>query len=207
MNVSRPHAILRRSIDADVLRVLAGTSDAMTGRQVERLVGHSAHRTVQLALARLTAEGLLDVREYGASKVYTFNREHLAAEPVLGLLGIRRRLLERLTAQIAQWEPAPTHASLFGSAARGDGSQDSDIDLLIVRPDAVDADDERWEAQVEQLRHLVARWTGNRTAIAELSEADVRAMLQDEPPILTELRQDAVTLAGPRLSSYVRSLA
>jgi predicted nucleotidyltransferase len=206
MNVSRPYAILSRSIDADVARVLAGTADAMTGRQVERLVGRGSHRTVQLALGRLAAAGLLDVREYGASKLYTFNREHLAADPVLALLGIRARLLERLSSEIAQWQPAPAHASLFGSAARGDGNEDSDIDLLIVRSDELDAEDERWRAQVEQLRHAVARWTGNRAAISELSEGEVRAMLTDEPPVLAELRQDAIVLAGPRLRDYVRGL-
>jgi len=206
MNLSRPYTILGRSVDADVLRVLAGTADAMTGRQVERLVGRGSHRTVQLTLARLAAEGLLDVREYGASKLYTFNHEHLAAEPVLALLGIRGRLLERLRAEFEQWRPEPAHVSLFGSAARGDGDEDSDVDLLLVRSDAVDAEDERWRTQVERLRHSVARWTGNRAAISELSEADVRAMLTDEPPILVELLADAVGLAGRDLSTYVRSL-
>jgi predicted nucleotidyltransferase len=33
------------------------------------------------------------------------------------------------------------HASLFGSAARGDGVPESDIDLLIIRPERVDAED------------------------------------------------------------------
>jgi DNA-binding transcriptional ArsR family regulator len=206
MNLSRPYAILRRGIDTEVVRVLAGTNDAMTGRQVERLVGHGSHRTVQLSLARLAGEGLLDMREYGPSKLYTFNREHLAAEPVLALLGIRARLLELLRTELQQWQTEPAHASLFGSAARGDGNEESDIDLLVVRPDRVDGEDERWRGQVEQLRQAVSRWTGNRAAISELSEADVRALVTDEPPVLAQLHEDAIVLAGPRLSSYARSL-
>ena len=205
MNVARPYAILRHDIDIDVLRVLTGTNDAMTGRQVHRLVGHGAHRTVQLALARLATAGLLEVREYGASKLYTFNREHVAAEPVLDLLGVRVRLLDRLRSEVAQWQPEPVHVSVFGSVARGDGDEDSDIDLLIVRPDAVDVEDDRWRAQVEQLRHSVSRWTGNPAAISELAEADVRAMVTDEPPILVELLRDSVALAGPRFGTYIRT--
>lgn len=206
MNVARPYAILRRSIDGDILRVLAGTTDAMTGRQVHRLVGRGSHRTVQTALTRLAEEGLLDVREYGPAKLYTFNRAHLAADPVLGLLAIRSRLIERLRSTIANWDPAVAHASLFGSAARGDGDEKSDIDLLLVRPNGVDPETAHWRAQVDRLREDVARWTGNRPAISELSESDLNAMSADKPPILRELLDDAVVLSGPRFSDYMRAL-
>jgi len=207
VNVARPHAIVTRGVDGDVLRVLAGTVDAMTGRQVHRLVGHGSNRTVQLALDRLSVEGLLDVREYGPSKLYTFNRAHLAAEAVLELMSLRTRLLERLRSEFSRWRPAPAHASLFGSAARGDGDARSDIDLLIVRPDGVDSENERWRSQVEGLSEALPRWTGNRASISEVSEEDVRRMLVDEPPILDDLRTDAVALKGPRFASYARHLA
>jgi predicted nucleotidyltransferase len=178
----------------------------MTGRQVHRLVGHGSHRTVQLSLHHLAAEGLLDVREYGPSKLYTLNREHLAANAVLMLIGIRGLMVDRLRSTIAEWELAPAHASLFGSAARGDGDQDSDIDLFLVRPDQVDAEDERWRAQVDLLREGVIRWTGNRAAPSELSESELRALLAQPTPIVAELRQDAVVLSGMNFPAYVASL-
>ena len=37
------------------------------------------------------------------------------------------------------------HASLFGSAARGDGNTNSDLDLLLVRPKGEPEED--WEEQ------------------------------------------------------------
>ena len=206
MDVARPHALVSRSIDADVLRVLAGTNDGMTGRHVHRMIGRGAHRTVQLALGRLAGQGLVDVREYGPSKLYTFNRDHLAADPLLELIGMRGRLLDRLRSTLALWEPAPAHASLFGSAARGDGDEESDIDLLIVQRPDVSHDLEPWRTQVDQLRDDVGRWTGNRAAISELSESDVRAMLAEESPIAAELDRDAITLAGPDFSDYTRRL-
>ncbi|MEA2275525.1 MAG: hypothetical protein QOC78_485 [Solirubrobacteraceae bacterium] len=206
MNLARPYAIVTRGVDGDVLRVLTGTSEPMTGRQVHRLVAHGSNRTVQLALDRLTSEGLLDVREHGPSKLYTFNREHLAADAVVELMSLRARLFERLRSEFSRWRPAPAHVSLFGSAARGDGDAESDIDLLIVRPDTVDAEDERWRSQVEGLAEALPRWTGNHAGISEMSEGEVRRMLVDEPPILGELRTDAVALKGPRFSSYARRL-
>jgi DNA-binding transcriptional ArsR family regulator len=207
MNTARPYAILRRGIDAEVLRVLAGTTEPMTGREVHRMVGRGSHRTVQLALHRLAGEGLLDRREYGPSKLYTFNREHLAADAILLLLGIRARLLGRLRSTIAEWELAPAHASVFGSAARGDGDEHSDIDLLIVRPETVDAEDEQWRAQVDDVRQRIHRWTGNRAAVSELSESDVLALLAAPTPILDELREDAVVVNGASFTMYTDSLA
>lgn len=208
MDLARPHAIVSRGVDADVLRALAGTSEAMTGRQVHRLVGRGSNRTVQLALDRLASEGLLDVREQGPSKLYTFNDEHLAADAVLALVSLRGRLVDRLRSELARWRPAPAHVSLFGSAARGgEGGTDSDIDLLIVRPDAIDAEDSRWRTQVEALVAALPRWTGNNAGISEVSEEELRQMLVEEPPILAELRSDAVALKGPRFTTYTRGLA
>ncbi len=186
--------------------MLAGTTEPMTGRHVHRLVGHGSHRTVQLALHRLADEGLLDVRDYPPSKLYTFNREHLASDAVLMLVGIGARLVEQLRAATAEWELAPAHASLFGSAARGDGDEESDIDLFLVRPDRVDAEDERWRAQVDDLCERVGRWTGNRAAVSELSESELRALRAAPTPILDELRNDAVVLSGASFRNYVDDL-
>jgi predicted nucleotidyltransferase len=121
-------------------------------------------------------------------------------------MSLRGRLVERLRAELARWRPAPAHVSLFGSAGRGDGDADSDIDLLIVRPDVVDADDERWRSQVEALAEALPRWTGNNAGISEVSEEEVRQMLVDEAPILDELRTDTVALKGPRFATYARQL-
>lgn len=179
----------------------------MSGRQVHRLVGHGSHRTVQLALGRLAGEGLLSVQEYGPSKLYSLNRDHLAAEPVLALLGIRRRLLERLRSTFANWPVGPAHAFLFGSAARGDGDEESDIDLLIVRRAQIDAEDQEWRSQIEDLGDAVRRWTGNRAAVSELSESELRELLAIDPPIVAELRAEAIALSGPRFGEYVRAPA
>ena len=189
------------------MRVLAGTTEGMTGRQVHRLVGHGALRSAQRALDRFAEEGLLDVKDVGASNEYTFNREHIAAPAVMELVSLRTKLLERLRQEFATWKPAPVHVSLFGSAARGDGDTGSDIDLLVVRPNAVDEEDPRWRAQLDELSEKLPRWTGNQPGVAELSETEVQAMLTDRPPILEELHNDAVSLKGASFSRYTRDVA
>ena len=54
--------------------------------------------------------------------------------------------LEAVTAALARVEPRPGRVLLFGSRARGDGRPDSDIDLLVVMPQATLTPQERQQA-------------------------------------------------------------
>ncbi|HZJ08923.1 MAG TPA: nucleotidyltransferase domain-containing protein [Trueperaceae bacterium] len=87
------------------------------------------------------------------------------------------------------------HASLFGSADRGDGDTGIDIDLFMVRPNELE-DEERWGVPFERLAAAVLRWTGNRAGIAEVTEAQATGMVGERRPILNELIRDAVWLFG-----------
>jgi hypothetical protein len=106
---------------------------------------------------------------------------------------------------IGSWDVHPLHASLFGSAARGDGDAQSDIDLLIVRPTAVDADDGEWRGQIEALAESVHRWTGNHAGIAEVAESELPQLRRDRPPIVDEASADAVDLAGQPVRKLLAS--
>jgi hypothetical protein len=80
--------------------------------------------------------------------------DHACSPPVgepdapvaLALVNLRSVLLDRLREAIGSWALRAAHASLFGSAARGDGDKDCDIDLFIVRPVAVSVEDPAWRA-------------------------------------------------------------
>jgi len=135
--------------------------------------------------------------EAGNAYLYTFNREHLGAPSVELLAGVRSELERRLRAEITDWAIAPVHASLFGSAARGDGDVRSDIDIFVVRPTRVSADDPGWRGQLERLSDHVYDWTGNHAGLSEVSATDMRRLRRERPPIVEELRREAITLAGP----------
>ena len=203
MNLSRPWALIRSPIDMEVVLVLRGTTRPLTGREVARLVRTGSQPAVNSALRRLTEEGLVRAEEAGNAYLYTLNREHLAAPAVDQLADIRSELERRLRAEIADWAIAPDHASIFGSAARGDGDTRSDIDLFVVRPADVPEDDPRWRAQLEQISDHVYAWTGNRAGLAEVSAADIRRLRRERPPIVEELRADAITLAGPAAAALL----
>ena len=105
-------------------------------------------------------------------------------------------LVRRLREAIGAWTVLAIHASLFGSTARGDGGLTSDVDLFLVRPGGVDAEDGIWREQIDDLAESVCRWTGNRAGIAEVSESELPQMRRDRPPIVGEVAADAIDLAG-----------
>jgi predicted nucleotidyltransferase len=196
MDISRPWALIRSPIDMEVLLVLHGTTRPLTGREVARLVRAGSQPAVNAVLRRLAEEGLVHAQEAGNAYLYTLNREHLATPALEQLLGIRSELERRLRAEIGDWKIAPAHASIFGSAARGDGDTHSDIDIFVVRPARVAEDDPHWRAQLERLSSRVYGWTGNHVGLSEVSAADIRRLRRERPPVVEELRRDAVTLAG-----------
>jgi predicted nucleotidyltransferase len=196
MDVSAPHTAICPTLDSSVLAVLAGTTKPLTGREVARLVGRRSHRGVLDVLNRLADHGLVDREEAGRALLFTLNREHLAAPAVDVLAGMRTELLRRLRSAVSRWRIPPVHCSLFGSAARGDGTTESDIDLFLVRPDRVDADDQTWVEQRDALARQVLRWTGNRAGIAEVAKDELAPLIKSRRPIVGELRRDAVVLHG-----------
>lgn len=203
MDVSRPFTALMPALDSAVLAVLAQTTRPRTGREIARVAGRSP-AGVRSVLERLVEQGLVDREKAGRAFVYTLNREHLAAPAVEALTNLRPGLFERLRQAIATWKVAPTHASLFGSAARGDGDARSDIDLFIVRPEKIDEDDATWRSQLDGLAEGIRRWTGNHASIAELSTKQLTSLRKRRPPILKELDADAITLAGPDVATILR---
>ena len=136
--------------------------------------------------------------------LYTLNRDHIAAEPIITLTRLRSILIERLKEHLAGWEVPAIHASIFGSAARGDGDTGSDIDVLVVRPRDVDDEDERWRSQIDSLAAVIHSWTGNHAGIAEISERDLARLRRERPPVIEDVSADGITLMGDEPSSVFR---
>ena len=195
MDVSKPFAAISPGVNADVLVVLAGSTKPRSGRELARRAERS-NTGVQHVLDRLVEHGLVNREEVGRTFLYELNRDHLLAPTVEQMAGARAELVRRLRDAVGAWGVPPVHASLFGSAARGDGDANSDIDLLIVRPVDIDPDDAHWRGQVDGLADLVRRWTGNNAGIAEVPEGELSRLRKDRPPVVEEVSEDAVDLAG-----------
>lgn len=208
VNVAAPHRAVVAGLDGDVLVLLAKTTRPMSGREVAERLGLRSHDGVRKSLERLVGQGIV-LREGSRSAfMHVLNREHLGAPAVLALAGIRRELWARIRASLSAWTRPALHASAFGSAARGDGDERSDIDLFVVRSAAVAEDDPRWLEQIEALRAQVEGWTGNRAGIVEQGEHALRELLtrREPPPVLREVERDGVDLAGVPTRSLIGAL-
>ncbi|HEX5853465.1 MAG TPA: nucleotidyltransferase domain-containing protein [Solirubrobacteraceae bacterium] len=203
MDVSKPYTAICPALDSEVLAVLAGTTRPLTGREVARLTGRTSHRGVAEVLARLVEHGLVERQEAGRALLFTLNREHLAAPAVEILAGMRAELLRRVRDLVGAWKTVAVHVSIFGSAARGEGNTQSDIDLFVVRSDAVSDDDSRWCKQLDDLAENIERWTGNRASIAEAAEGEIERLLEEDRPIVAELRSDAIGIDGASIATLL----
>lgn len=203
MDLARPYTVICPTLDGPVLEVLAHTTRPLTGREITRLASRGSERGVRLVLQRLVAGGLVTAREAGSAYLFALNREHVAAGIVESLLGLRAELIERMRREIEGWSAQPVHVSLFGSAARADGHMESDIDLLIVRPEDVDEDDSQWREQLHGLAERIERWSGNHASLHEVSPTDLKAALRRGEPIIAPLQEVSIALAGAEIAELL----
>ena len=76
----------------------------------------------------------------------------------------------------------------------------SDLDLFVVRPDAVDVDDGDWRRQVELLQERATAWTGNDARVLEYSTSEVQEGRRMKDRVLADIVADGVRLGGRRAS-------
>jgi predicted nucleotidyltransferase len=198
MQTQRPLAVVTPTLDGDVLTLLALADVPFTTGQLQRMLGdrHLPERSlpgIRRTLHRLVRQGTVTMHETGTSPTYQLNGEHLAASAVRELAQLRSVLLRRLTTEVERWSATPVYGALFGSAARGQMTEESDIDLLLIRSDDVDPDG--WETQVQQLAADVRRWTGNPAEVLQFTQSQVREHQIDA--VLHAVAQDGLTFIGP----------
>jgi predicted nucleotidyltransferase len=206
VDLTHPIHVLVPTLDGPVLEVLARTTRPLTGREVQRLARKGSPSGVRLALSRLTDQGIVHAEHRSTAVFYVANRDHLAWPAVETLTNLRRTLLQRLRTELESWHPPPIHASLFGSAARGDGDASSDVDILLVRHDEVAEDDSPWADQVDRLRHHVVIWTGNRCQAFELDRRRLAEHVQAQDPLVDSFLSDSIHLAGTDLRITLQQL-
>ncbi len=199
MDLTNPTRALAPTIDLQLLTILAGVSGEMSGSEISRLAPLVTSRGVFKALKRLETEGIVQVRAVSRLNFYSFNRDHVAADAVLAAMGLRQKLFERIAGKVRSWKIRPISLAIFGSAARGDGAPESDIDLLIIRSNKVDQESPVWEKQLYELSQLIYSWSGNNASITQVNEKEIVQMIKSKKPIVKSLKTDALFLVGSNL--------
>ena len=159
------HAYPRRRCSG---RACPARGELTTG-QLHRVLSRYSQEGIRKVLIRLTRQGVVYAERVGNSYSYRLNGDHLAARPIIELAHIPRTLLQRLEDRLSAWAFKPTYAAVFGSAARGTMTEDSDLDILLVLDDDTPIDE--WERrrragsrrqQMDRERHASTRVHGQR---------------------------------------------
>ncbi len=188
MDVSSPISSVIPSLDGAVLAALAGTTMPLNLSRAHQLAGRGSLSGTRRVLVRLVGTGIVLEVPGG----YVLNRDHVAAEAIEGLAQLWGQVFDRMRSHVAQWPEAPRLVGVFGSAARHDGGEDSDIDLLVVS-DAPNA-----SVSAADLAAHTERWTGNTTHVIAVGSKDLRRIRRAREPVLAEWERDLVVIVGTR---------
>ena len=185
------------------LAVLAETTAELNLRTLARLSGVSVAQMSRV-LPDLVELGLVDRREVPPSSLFRLNRDHVASRAVLALGSARQAVLGELRSFASELPVVPRSVIVFGSFARGEAQVESDIDVVVVRPGWVAADDENWEHSVNQLRDRVRTITGNRVEILEVGEGEVAVKLSGRAQVWRDVRREGIEVHGASIEELSR---
>jgi predicted nucleotidyltransferase len=199
MDLANPMQSVIPSAHGAVLAVLARTDLPLSGRRIAELTQpRFSQRRVNDVLRHLADSGIVLCEKRPPSNFYRLNHDHVAAEGILLLARMSATLAARIRAELENWSIRPQAAWLFGSAARGEGTEQSDIDIFLVLP-ASDLDTaavDIWERQTEVLTDKIMTWSGNRCEVVEMEAAELSAAVERDDLLVRDLRDQAVILAG-----------
>lgn len=178
-----------------VLSVLVGTTAELNLRTIAQLAGVSQAQASRL-LPSLVELGVVERREVPPSSLFRLVPEHVAGRALLALA----RSADFACAEIGRLAGAlhirPASVIVFGSFARREAGPDSDIDLVVVRPNDIDENDAMWSESLEDWRRDVRRLTGNRVEVLEVSEDEVSAGLSERSAFWADIGREGRVVFG-----------
>jgi predicted nucleotidyltransferase len=168
-----------------VLAVLLRTDAPLTGRQIHALVKptHSLW-AVQEVLKSLHQLGLVHSRSIGRAGVHTINENHVSIPPLRALLDPITALTDTVRAAVS--DEVQT-VILFGSVARGESTDASDIDLAVIAPAG-------WDGRSD-LEDTVRARLGNDCGVLVLTPDDFTPPAAGEP-VVQDILSHGVALLG-----------
>jgi len=171
MDWENPLRSIAATVDADVLKVLAGAHEPVTGNQLAHLAGRS-YAQVYAVVRRMVDEGLVLSARYGRTNTFRLNRDHVLVQGILAVLAGPARLELEIKQLVQGWSLQPELVAMSGSAARRRTAASDDIDLVVVRSDQTNPGNPAWRSQIDALARRIEHICGNRVQIREMDGSE-----------------------------------
>jgi predicted nucleotidyltransferase len=185
MDFGEPFGGLMPGARGAALAVLLRTGAPLTGRRVHALIAdrHSLG-AVQQALRDLDRLGLITTEVIGRAGVHRINGGHAAIAPLRALASP----IEMLTRVVGEAVRGVEAVIVFGSVARGDAHADSDVDLVVIAPEA-------WDGRAK-LQEQVHERLGNDCDVLHLTGDHFKVAPEEREPVVSEILRDGIALVG-----------
>ncbi len=195
MDYTRPVQTLIPGVQGQILGVLAETTAQLNLTTVSRLSGVSPAQASRV-LPELVRLGLVERVEAPPSALFRLMDQNLVGQLVRSMADLRFLALEAVGDYCARQKPRPDLAVVFGSFARGDADADSDLDVVIVRPSAIDHADVAWSETIVTLNQDLALTLGNPVNILEVAAREFARRLKSHSELWRSIRSEGIVVFG-----------
>lgn len=193
MDYVRPVEALIPGAHGKILAACLRSDEPLTMRALARLAGVSANQA-SLVLDRLEELGLVHRQAAGRALLVSLVAESPVVEALRSVADLRGQTLQRWRGRARALAPPPMAMAVYGSWARGEATVGSDVDVLVVLPAELAAEDE------DAYREQIAAWCTHAGRVAGLPVAplivDAGELASLNRDLVAEIARDAVVVAG-----------
>lgn len=169
-----------------VLSVLLRTGSPLTGRQVHGMVSDEYSLwSVQQALKALARLGLVDTQTIGRAGAHTINDGHAAVPHLRALADPIAMLRAAIETSVGSDVEA---VIVFGSVARGEASEGSDIDLAVIAGP-------EWDGRAD-LQDAVGTSVGNGCDVLVFTPSQFQQLARSGEPVVSDILREGFALIG-----------
>lgn len=164
--------------------------------------------TVSVNLSKLAKEGLVVVKEEGREKYYRINLKNSEARKLCELFETQKReafysknrrlswALQEFVKRLLDFLPEVQSAVLFGSAARGEATKGSDVDVLILVPKVNEQEFKQLSKSVSDLASRVRSRFPVRLSPVVVALEDFQRGLREGQRFTDDVQHDAIVIFG-----------
>lgn len=164
--------------------------------------------SVSRQFSKLVKEGMVRERLEGREKFYSLNLSNVKTRKICELFEIEKRgsflkknrrlawVLEDFTKKAADFIPEIQSIILFGSAARGQATHRSDIDVLVLVPNYKEERFKKLMNSVDQLASEVSGRHPAKLAPVVMMIKDFEQGIKDKKRFAADVLKDGIVLFG-----------